>query len=224
MSKKSNEVVPCPDCQANVPFVLWQSLNAQLDPSAKEQLLNGSLFAATCPECHATKDVLYPILYHDMTNQVMIALTLDDEMAEEYYKVFASKDAKPGLDFMGEMNRTYRYRFVRNPNELREKVMIFDLGLDDRIVEIAKVMFEAKFYESHPGRKVLGVFFSHIAETNDAYELRIVLEDNYVAEIKLRFETYKMLSARFADVDILSQGCFTIDRNWAVEALRDKSE
>ena len=72
MSKERRETVTCPECGNVQNFIVWQSLNGDLDSEAKQQLLDGTLFRFVCNKCGYTSHVDYNLLYHDMTHKAMI--------------------------------------------------------------------------------------------------------------------------------------------------------
>ena len=47
MSKERIQKITCPECGQEIEMVIWDSLNGDLDPEAKAQLLNGTLFIIT---------------------------------------------------------------------------------------------------------------------------------------------------------------------------------
>lgn len=47
-------------------------------------------------------------------------------------------------------DENYLIRIVRSQNEFREKIPIFDEGLDDRIIELFKLYVLATFRKNHP--------------------------------------------------------------------------
>jgi hypothetical protein len=107
----------------------WLSLNVQLAPEKKPQVLDGSLFAFHCKKCGLRALLTYPILYHDMEKQLMIYL-IPDGAEEEWSRV--------RTQLAGERMKEYQLRYVKTPEELAEKIREFDCGLDDRIVELFK--------------------------------------------------------------------------------------
>jgi hypothetical protein len=57
----------CPGCGHPRELTVWSSLNASLDPEARQALLNDNINTFVCGQCR--KKVFYSIelLYHDMT-------------------------------------------------------------------------------------------------------------------------------------------------------------
>lgn len=146
MSLKNTQKIKCPDCGTEGEFTIWQSINTKLNPQAKEDLLSGKLFAYTCPKCKKVHYVNYGLLYHQMEKQLMIYYAISKEDEKEILDTFAKMengDMLPGME-----STDYTLRVVHSQNQLREKAYIFDIGLDDRVVEIMKVMMVAHLSQS----------------------------------------------------------------------------
>lgn len=134
MPLKNTQKIKCPDCGTEGEFTIWQSINTKLNPQAKEDLLSGKLFAYTCPECRKVHYINYGLLYHQMEKQLMIYYAISKEDEKEILDSFAKMengDMLPGME-----STDYTCRVVHSQNQLREKAYIFDIGLDDRVVEI----------------------------------------------------------------------------------------
>lgn len=131
MSLKQIVQFSCPDCGHKQPFTTWDSLNCSMDPEAKANLLNGKLLMFVCDRCTQAVMVNYPLLYHDPDRHLMIWLR-------------ASNDSDPlptAKEFpFGGIARHYHLRVVPEGRILVEKIRIFDAELDDRLVELVKVI------------------------------------------------------------------------------------
>jgi hypothetical protein len=130
MSVPSQEKIACRYCQQEQEFTLWQSINATLDPSLKDQLMSGELTTFTCQSCQKNAEVVWPLLYHDMERELMVHIRFDEDLPDGQ-----AREPEPVEDFM----RTFTLRTVASRNELVEKVLIFEEGLDDRVIEIFKI-------------------------------------------------------------------------------------
>ena len=146
MSAHSVVEVTCPACSESGEFTIWESLNVDLDPGAKRQLLNGELTTFSCAGCGERTPVSYTLLYHDMTRRAMFWLfpggeTPDPAELERFAD--ASSGALPGLNpFAGQEG--YRYRLVGTHVELIEKIRLLDDGWDDRVFEIARLWVDTR--------------------------------------------------------------------------------
>ena len=145
----------------------------------------------------------------------MIHYAHSDENAEEVYKMLTEDDPTGMIQDMRKEN--YLIRIVRTQNELREKIAIFDEGLDDRIVEIFKIYILATFQKDNPNFKAIEILY--FRDDNKNY-VQIIADGKPqgVAEIPNAF--YEKLSQEYADKipDIRKDEPY-IDRQWALQAM-----
>lgn len=144
MSSQTRTPVTCPDCGHTQEFVAWRSLNVTLDPDEKPRLLDGSLTRFECGRCGKTSNVVYPLLYHDMQRQLMLWLLPKEPGGADAPGDEPEDLAEPMRRSLGKQ---YVCRRVDDPNELKEKIYIFDHGMDDRVVEVVKLMLWHKMPE-----------------------------------------------------------------------------
>ena len=141
MSMCEKEEIQCPVCGTTGEFEMWKSVNTVLNPEKKEQLLSGSLFQYICPHCGKSYNIDYPMLYHQMEDQIMIYYVVQEEdiqMVEKQFRGdFGSAESEITKVLKEDMD-SYLYRIVGSQRELMEKIRIFDAGKDDRIVELVK--------------------------------------------------------------------------------------
>ena len=147
MSKHHIEKVTCPSCHHEGDFEVWDSINTVLNPEMKEKVLNQSIFLYTCPNCGETFRLNYPTLYHQMEDLIMIYLVSESEV-EKTYEMFYGENAL--FDFRTEK---YLSRIVTSPNQLVEKIQIFDAGKDDRIMELVKLLVTDSLHENNPDKE-----------------------------------------------------------------------
>lgn len=153
MSRQSKKTITCPECGEVNEFIIWQSLNGDMDPEAKQQLLDGTLFGFECKKCGHKSSVSYPILYHDMKNEAMVYY-VDEDSVEKTQAIMSDTENKTGPEMSG-----YRKRIVTDQNALREKAIIFEHGLDDRIIEIIKLLYYFNATEKFPDANITAIYF-----------------------------------------------------------------
>ena len=143
MSRPIQETVACPECSAQSAFTIWTSLNVTVDPEQKQALIMGDLFRFTCPTCAATTQFVYPLLYHDAEKRVMIWFVPPDKSGR------GEPPPDPGVGAGGARAALegYTLRAVRSVNELLEKVLTFDAGLDDLAIEMVKLAIATQIPE-----------------------------------------------------------------------------
>lgn len=94
------------------------TIDLSRNPALKSGVMDGSLFVHRCPHCGADNLTPEPVLYHDPEHRLLIA----------YTSAALSSD---GLE-------NYICRRVSSIGDLIEKVKVFDAGLDDVSLELAK--------------------------------------------------------------------------------------
>jgi len=212
MSKPFTEQITCPDCKHQYDFTCWESLNATLNPKEKEQLLSGDLFNTECPACHTTYQVVYSILYHDMDHKVMTWLILNDEDIDSVNSFIKSAN---GLEIVDDLTMAgYKYRFVRTQDELREKALIFDCGLDDRVIEFLKVIYYAQFHDEKPDEIITQMYFFN----EPSYRIIIFVEGSsatYSIDLSESLHN-EILEDKRSLFDEKSNGALFVDREWAI--------
>ena len=215
MSMMNTVSLDCPSCGEQFETSQWQSLNSELNPNEKEQLINGTLFKITCPYCAKAYNFLYPILYHDMKNKAMIQLVLDEKNAEEFKSSLQSAEVLKEHDLI--LPDDYRYRCVSNHIELREKAMLFNCGLDDRVIEFLKLIYLAIVKEKKTDVDVSDILFYHDTE----HKLIIFSEGKPVFDIKIDMEKYNEIAKdKRAELEEKSKDCFFINHEWATALIK----
>lgn len=72
MSMKRIMEIECPGCGSNREVLVWKSINAQLNPEAKEDLLNGKVNLFCCGNCSVQAPIAIDLLYHDMEKEFCV--------------------------------------------------------------------------------------------------------------------------------------------------------
>ena len=129
MSQSAMQEITCPKCGKKHSFQVWDSINTLEFPEMKEKVRNDEAFRYRCPDCGATALLNYNFLYHQQEDKILIFVDADGSSYGDMEKILK----KRGNAFDG-----YRKRIVLSYNDFKEKLLIFDAGLDDRIVEIIK--------------------------------------------------------------------------------------
>jgi hypothetical protein len=98
-------------------------------------IINDEFFYAVCPHCHRMTGVDHLVVYTDMEKKALIAyfdsdieLSLAETQIGEWMQEF-------GVD-----SSYNTVRIVSTQNELREKIILLNNDLDDRVIEILKLM------------------------------------------------------------------------------------
>lgn len=216
MSKISMKPFTCPACGHMGSFTMYDSANVTLDPELREKVLSGQIFEWTCPKCGKIFSIHHDLLYHDM-----------DKGFQIYYSPNNCTDANEMINDMQAKYSGMRKlcRTVDSLNALREKIFIFEEGLNDIAIELAKLLMKYDNRASIPGacelrfEQVLpygkapsrsNLVFRQIIDGVPQKELVLLDKDNYENYRKEVSENdnYKMKNY-----------CDTIDEKWIVQRI-----
>ena len=139
MSINLKQSVKCPQCSQMSEVTVWSSITVKDSPDLKADLLSGKVNMFNCPSCSHFGLMPHPMLYHDEEKKLMISFSptndpvLKQQLFDNIRKTSAQSDELEKL--VG-----YNLRFTADYNELLEKVLIFDNELDDKTIEVLKLM------------------------------------------------------------------------------------
>ena len=212
MSKHHIEKVTCPSCHHEGEFELWDSINTVLDPEMKEKVLNQSIFLYACPNCGETFRLNYPTLYHQMEDLIMIYLVSESEV-EKTYEMFYGENAL--FDFR---TKKYLARIVTSPNQLVEKIQIFDAGKDDRIMELVKLLAADSILKNDPDKEFDELRF---AVDDGTYILVIINKGEITGAVDID-NMYEFASSHCNDFkDLRDDDEIVINREWILNKLAE---
>lgn len=213
MSRKITKEVACPHCHASVNTELWSSINVTQDPSARARLMEESLFTWRCPDCGYEAKILYPCLYHDMDRKFMVYLipdlqqdSLSDPVVEKQFP---------------ELNGIKK-RLVSDLNAMKEKILLFEAGLDDKAVELMKLAL-AEVVSKRRGRAVAcGYFCTYDGEQNHigfSFFLEGESEPCYQGTRLQVYDKSMEIVGRFAPAERDGAGFIRVDKAWASDVF-----
>lgn len=143
MSRFAAITLPCA-CGHGQPARVAESINVTRTPAARAEILAGTLHCFECAQCGAALVHRGPWLYTDVDRRQMISVRLPEE-ADDWagWEVVAERAFWKQYPRGGESWRAdaddYRLRLVFGQWALREKLLLWDAGLDDAMVEIIKL-------------------------------------------------------------------------------------
>lgn len=142
MSTREPHALSCPQCGHSHEVMLLKGMHITSLPEEQAQLIAGTLHQFTCPRCSKPTRVETSTLYTDFDrgNYVAVEPTgteLNEALKRRHQQAF-DQAFTFGPDVAQELGAALRHRIVAGLVALREKVMIWDAGLDDRILEATK--------------------------------------------------------------------------------------
>lgn len=139
MSINRDAQITCPLCGTHQEIRLVEVLNAQSDPSLKEDLMRNKLNRVTCTDCSNNFRVDLPLLYTDSKLDIMIHWvpendsTSREQILEEFDEVIEHINSDSSLK-----GSTPNVRLVTTRVELVELIYLIEAGMNQRIVEYIK--------------------------------------------------------------------------------------
>ena len=210
MSQSTMQEIACPQCGEKQPFLVWDSINTVENPEMKEKVRNDEAFRFHCPHCGAWAMLNYNFLYHQPEERLLIFVNADGSAYEEMEAVLHRK----GSAFGG-----YQKRIVLSYNEFKEKLLIFDAGLDDRIVEIIKSSVWDNVEARYKGKGIDEIYFATNEDGEHGFLFR--REGAMVASMEFDEALYKAIrEAAAGRISALSEEELVIDRKWAKNIVK----
>ena len=127
------EKIKCPGCGEEIMMDIHEFVDVCVEPSYKEKVMNGSFFLAKCPKCGDETLAEYPMMYMDPDRKLTIY------MAPEHDNSLLAQLNSLELP-ESSIDAEAVFRVVKDGGELLEKILIFDGGRDDRIIELYKAL------------------------------------------------------------------------------------
>ena len=216
MSQFRIEPMACPGCNQQEYLRLWEEINAQEDVTARNRLLDGDLFFYKCKKCGYTSVIAYNCMYKDEKNRFMIYFAADggeNEMKSAMDKVEADAKALgiPGMEY------NVRRRIVRNGNSMREKAIIFEAGLDDRIIEIMKLFYVSATSDQNPDMAISSCFFC-IVDKEWKFELATL--DGRAFSIDIPRDIYKQFEKEYGEKIKEVGETYFVDADYALKLVQ----
>ena len=219
MAMRSKVTFQCPKCLKNVEAEQWSAVNGDKNPQQKLKLLEGTLFKVKCKNCGNVATVGYPLIYNDTKQNYMIWLVYDDQEIKhvtEYYK--KSKSDSISDDDTEAADPECRQRIVLSPDALREKIMIFDSGLDDKIIEIMKLAYAKEAQRTLKNDSIAAAFFSN---RDGEQQIEMYTEKGKAFSSPVSQKIYEHLEDKYGGkASYAEDRVYVIDDVWALDLLR----
>lgn len=191
----------CPECKEKFQADVYTSINVQMDKNIKNKVLNGTFFDFECTYCHKNFNVPYPVLYHDMDRKLLLQFSVDEDV-EQTMKVLSAID----------ISKDYTVRFVDTYRNWIEKILIFDSGLDDRIMELYKLLVLSQYEDAS---NLNGLYYWNIQNVENPHYVLVLDEkqSDTMHFMPFHMDVYKQVEEVF--LQDLNQD-YVVDASWAV--------
>ncbi len=143
MSTFRPHVVACGTCDTRFDVQVLEGLHISRLPAQRAAILDGTFHAFACPTCFATTVVLTPAIYTDFEHGQYIAVEIDGDWRahRERHRAVFDETFVLGPAITVDLSRSITCRLVLGYRALREKLLLADAGLDDRVFEAMKAVF-----------------------------------------------------------------------------------
>lgn len=225
MADFNMQAIECPVCRTEQTTKIWECVDVTAEPKRKEKLLSDRIFVFRCGKCGHTVPLVYNCLYVD-DNAAMMVWMLPEATEKELEEMSEQINAIRKKDDNG---KRYMLRVVANPNELKEKIIIRDAGLDDRICELMKLVYVSQLPAITGDEKLAdeGISEMYMNLTEDGgYCFTVFFESERELVIEADKGVYDKL---FKDFERLTEantddGFVRIDFEWAKDLFALKNE
>ena len=143
------EEMACPRCGKKHNIKKYEIINALEKPDIKQDILQNRIFYFQCDECKLMAPLTYPSFYLDSKKKLMILLAPVIENEEKE------------LMNQWKKEKGFRKRWVDNINDLKEKIMIAENHLDDRVIELVKVEYLRQLEKEMKDDTLMNILFDY---------------------------------------------------------------
>lgn len=147
MSTFRPRTVDCPACGLPFEVHVLEGLHITRLPAQRRAILDGTFHTFRCPACEAPSVVEVPAIYTDFERQHYLAVEVEGDWRQarkRHQRVF-DESFTLGPPPAQELGRSLRCRLVYGYRALREKLLCFDHGLDDAVLEALKARWAPGF-------------------------------------------------------------------------------
>lgn len=205
----------CPYCGETAETDISDRLDCSENPKAKRLLLSGELFLYKCPKCGKAAALSYPLLYIDNAHRVVIQYANNERNFKPSFEVISQMHSKRSSEPDGG---EWFFRVVSKAESLAEKAALFDRGLDDRVVELVKLMVYVKIIKERPEIKISQVLFS---ADDIGYIVRI--GGSHRLTVRVGKDAYEKISKDMHDIITAPENqSYQIDEKWAARVSKLK--
>lgn len=132
----------CVACRHVFRVELARGLQISRQPEAREKILNGTYNVFACPECKTATVIETTLVYTDFERLHYIATetprTATYQTAKARHQTLFRNAFESGPPLVQELAADVKRRVVFGFRALREKLVLWEAGLDDRVVEAVK--------------------------------------------------------------------------------------
>ncbi len=222
MSNKSIvKYFDCPNCGKSIMFKIKPEIEIPYDEVYKTKILKDKLFSVQCKNCNFGMPLGYDCTYNDMDQHYMIWTF--PGLSKEQLAFIEDYNRRLQTDRALRLARNdYRMRVVRTDVQLKEKIIIFDENIDDRVVEIMKISCMPYITEGLKIKSEITDFVFSKTDTEGQYCFVVRFKDIKPVVLNFNMEQYKDIQEKFADLmdSRTIDGINMINAGWATDIVK----
>ncbi|MBE6760442.1 MAG: hypothetical protein E7554_10250 [Ruminococcaceae bacterium] len=214
MAKEVTIKIKCAECEHENEVTIYAGLNAQVDTEKYVELLNGTLFNFDCAGCGKKGHLNYDMIYHDIVHRAVVHYVTNPDSLK---KAKEAIETMKNLEGENAMPKDYTYRIVNSQNALREKALLFNYGLDDRVMEILKGLSVSGAKKEHPDLQIVEALY---LTAHGKWMIQILGNKPMSAEVSMvkYDEIRRKLGDAIEDTEIRN---YAVDVDWSIRALQN---
>lgn len=204
--------IHCPFCKAKNQVHIYKNVSSE-DLKLHDDILTGKLFDFYCPYCEYKARLYYPCLYSDVKNRFMVYFIPDIEKGQ-----MIDRAAEMEFENLPKITK----RIVPTFNEFKEKILIFEAGLDDMAMELTKAAVAEAVQRKKEMEATEGYFSVYDKENNTLGFTFFLGEEHTLYTQKTKLDVYRKswsIVSRLGKKERSMKGFIKIDRAWAENIL-----
>ena len=206
MTKSEVEELECPKCGHRHQLKKYSLINVTEKPDLKEKILKNHVFYFDCENCDLVAPLTYDSYYLDSKKKLLILLSpsVTPKLEEEMKNWENRKDLTK--------------RIVDNINDLKEKIMIADNHLDDRVIEIIKIQYLRQLERELVNDTLMNLLFDY---SDQGMCFIAFFEKKGIGKMPLSMEYYHEIEKKYlSQIKFHSKDTFMkVDMEWAGNIL-----
>lgn len=194
MARTRKVELRCSRCGHAHEVEVYGGINTAEDPELKAAVRDGSLFLWECPHCGTRNLAVEPLLYHDPEQKLMLWLLPEGVMGPEQEAAVSAALERQIADPESGCVEGYTLRRVTDVGSLIEKIHIFEAGLDDVVMEMAKWITRSEMAQKDSQRaeaiQAAAMRFFRMDGADNAIQLTLPL-DGAMQVMEIGFHVYE---------------------------------
>ena len=205
----------CPECGAAGEKKIKGRERFEGNADRKQAIISGEYFEWQCPGCDKRFFINSPFLYYDAQKAFMVYFV--PGYKETFYKIPTVVRTDKNYDTHGS-----RLRMVSGFTSFVEKIRIFETGLDDRIVEMIKLLY-INMHIQDSGEKVYDMVFENADENGDLY-FGVYLESEDYEQL-IPKSVLDNTTAEFSSMlpPEVHDGFTVVDQSWVAKVMNKEN-